>query len=68
MVTLGRRDDALTAITEAVAIYRALAEAHPDAFRPDLALSLSNQSNALAELGRREDALTAITEAVAIYR
>ena len=41
-----RREDALTAITEAVTIYRALAEAHPDAFLPDLATSLTNQSTA----------------------
>ena len=40
----------------------------PDAFRPDLATSLNNQSNRLAELDRREDALAASTEAVDIYR
>ena len=64
MAALGRREDALAAITEAVDIYRELAAARPDAFRPDLATSLNNQSTALAELGRREDALAAITEAV----
>ena len=65
---LGRREDALAAIEEAVTIYRELAGARPDAFRPDLALSLNNLSNRLADLGRREDALTAIEEATAIYR
>ena len=68
MAKLGRREDALAATTEAVEIYRELAAARPDAFRPDLAMSLTNQSTALAELGRREDALAAITEAVEIYR
>ena len=68
LAELGRREDALTAITEAVQIRRELAAARPDAFRPDLAMSLTNQSNRLAELGRREDALTAITEAVQIRR
>jgi tetratricopeptide (TPR) repeat protein len=47
---------------------RSLAEARPDAFRPDLALSLNNYSNHLSELGRREDALAAIEEAVRIRR
>jgi len=65
---LGRREDALTAIDEAVRIRRALAEARPDAFLPDLAASLNNQSGRLSELGRREDALTAIDEAVNVYR
>ena len=68
LAELGRREDALAAITEAVALYRELAAARPDAFRPDLALSLNNQSNRLADLGRREDALAAITEAVALCR
>ena len=65
---LGRREEALAAIEEAVAIRRQLAEARPDAFLPDLATSLNNQSACLAELGRREEALAAIEEAVTIYR
>jgi hypothetical protein len=44
---LGRPEDALTAIEEAVAIRRELAAARPDAFRPDLAMSLNNLSNRL---------------------
>ena len=39
-----------------------------DAFTPDLARALSNQSNALAGVGRYEEALPASTEAVATYR
>jgi hypothetical protein len=44
------------------------ADARPDAFLPDLAMSLNNQSNQLAALGRREDALAVIEEAVTIRR
>ena len=65
---LGRREEALTAIDEAVTAYRALAEARPDAFLPDLAMSLNNQSERLSDLGRREGALGAIDEAVTIRR
>ena len=61
---LGRREGALSASDEAVKIYRALAEARPDAFLPNLAMSLNNQSMFLSELGRREDALGAIDEAL----
>jgi hypothetical protein len=43
----------LTTIAEATTIYRELAAARPDAFRPDLATSLNNLSNRLAGLGRR---------------
>jgi hypothetical protein len=59
----GRREEALTAITEAVEYYRALAQAHPDAFLSNLAMSLKNQAGRLADLGRREDALIARREA-----
>ncbi|MEZ7132641.1 tetratricopeptide repeat protein [Nonomuraea sp. AD125B] len=65
---LGRHEEALEAITEAVDIRRHLAEARPDAFLPDLAMSLNNQSADLGALGRREEALEAITEAVDIRR
>ena len=65
---LGRREEALAAIGEAVTGYQALAEARPDAFLPDLAMSLNNQSLRLADLGRREEALAAIGEAVTIRR
>ncbi len=65
---LGRKEEALTAISEAVTIYRQLAPAAPDAYMPGLAESLNNQSNRLSDLGRREEALTAISEAVTIRR
>ena len=65
---LGRREEALVASEEAVAIRRGLTAARPDAFRPGLAMSLTNQSDCLAELGRREEALVASEEAVTAYR
>ena len=45
-------------------LYRELAAARPDAFRPDLAMSLSNLASFLSELGRHEAALAAAEEAV----
>jgi tetratricopeptide (TPR) repeat protein len=65
---LGRREEALAAIQEAAGVYRELAAARPDAFRPDLAGSLNNLSLRLGGLGRREEALAAIQEAVDIRR
>ena len=65
---LGRREEALEAITEAVQIRRQLAAARPDAYLPDLATSLNNLSVDLGDMGRRQDALEAITEAVEIRR
>jgi hypothetical protein len=47
-----------------VEAFRRLAETRPDAFLPDLAKSLNNQSNALSDLGRQEEALVAIDEAM----
>ena len=65
---LGRREEALAASGEATGIYRQLAQARPDAFLPNLATALNNQSVYLSNLGRREEALTAIEEAVTVRR
>ncbi|WP_433727994.1 tetratricopeptide repeat protein [Nocardia sp. CA-129566] len=70
---LGRRQgalgqDALAATTEVVQILRQRAEERPDAFLPDLAISLGSLSSQLEALGRREDALAATIEVVEIYR
>ena len=67
LADLGRREEALAAIEEAASIYRELARARPDAFRPDLAMSLNNQSPP-GRPGRREEALATIEEAVTIRR
>ncbi|WBB99575.1 tetratricopeptide repeat protein [Solwaraspora sp. WMMA2080] len=64
----GRRDEALTATTEAADIYRRLAQANPAAYEPNLAGSLNNLGMMLSEAGRRDEALTATTEAADIYR
>jgi len=68
LADLGRREESLAAIEEAAGIYRQLAEARPDAFLPDLAAALNNQSLRLADLERREEALAAIEQAAGIYR
>ena len=68
LADLDRPEDALAAIQEATGIYRELAAARPDPFRPGLAMSLNTLSIYLGELGRPEDALTAIQEAVTIRR
>ena len=47
-------------------IQRKLAKANPDAFLPDLAMSLNNLGSCLSDLGRREKALAAANESVAI--
>ena len=65
---LGRPEEALAAIEEAVTIRRQLARDRPDAFLPNLAGSLNNQSVYLAKLGRREEALAATDEAAGVDR
>lgn len=45
---------------------RSMPRSRPDAFLPDLAASLNNQSIRLTDPGRQEDALAAIEEAVTI--
>ena len=65
---LGRREEALAVAEEAVGLRRDLAVARPEAFLPDLALSLNNLANMLSDLGRREEALAAAKEAVSTLR
>ena len=64
----GRRDDALAIAEEAVELCRQLAQAAPQAFRPDLAMSLNNLANRLSGAGRRDEALAIAEEAVELYR
>jgi tetratricopeptide (TPR) repeat protein len=63
---LGRRGEALNAAKEAADIYRNLAEKNPEAFLPDLAMSLNNLGNSLSALGRRAEAMNAAKEAADI--
>ena len=65
---LRRREEALAASEQATGIYRQLAEADPDIYRPHLAASLNNQSLRLVDLGRQEEALAAVEQAVIIRR
>ena len=62
------REPALQAAQEAVDLYRELAAARPDVFKPDLAMSLNNLANSLRDLGQSEPALQAAQEAVDLYR
>jgi len=65
LADLGRHEEALSTIEEAVAGYRHLV-ATRNAFRRELAASLNNLSLCLADLHRPEDALAAIEEATTI--
>jgi hypothetical protein len=65
---LGRREEGLAAIEEAVDAYRRLAGANPAAYLPDLATSLNNLSADLGDLGRHEDAARAAEDAAAAGR
>jgi tetratricopeptide (TPR) repeat protein len=65
---VGRVDEAIAAIAEAVALRRQLAEAGTDIAIADVGMSLTNQANLLSSAGHDEEALIAIDEAVPIYR
>jgi tetratricopeptide (TPR) repeat protein len=68
LANLGRREEALAAAQEAAQLRRVLAASRPDAFMPDLAMSLNNLANRLANLGRHDDALVTAQEAAGLYR
>jgi tetratricopeptide (TPR) repeat protein len=63
---IGKREEALEAAAEAVAIYRSLAAERHDSLHPDLAMSLNSLATCLGDLGRCEEAVAVATEAVAI--
>ena len=65
---VGERAAALVAAREAEELYRALAEASPAAYTPDLAMSLTNLANIVSAVGERNEALVATREAVELYR
>ena len=58
---------ALASNAEAVRIYTELAKRNPEAFLPNLAMSLNNLGNAQSELGQREAGRDSAAEAVRIY-
>ena len=49
-------------------LYRGLAEGSPQAYAPDLAMSLNNLANRLSAVGERNEALESAREAVELYR
>ncbi len=59
---LGRREEALQAAQEAVDLYRPLAQAHPQAFLPDLAKGLGAYGSILLALERPSEAAEAFAE------
>ena len=63
----GDRLGALDAARRAAEIYETLACADPDAFRPDLAMSLNNLGTILSETGDRAGALDTAKRAAEIY-
>ncbi|KAF7964708.1 hypothetical protein HWV62_3691, partial [Athelia sp. TMB] len=65
---LGRHEEALAAIQEAVRLLRTLAAERPEAFNAALAVSLNNLSLRLSNHGHHEEALAAIQEAVKLHR
>ncbi|MFD0561427.1 hypothetical protein ACFQ2M_04890 [Kitasatospora saccharophila] len=65
---MGQQEESLSAIREAVDLYRRLVRANPDVHLPDFAVSLNNLAVHLGRLGRREAALSAIYEATDLYR
>ena len=65
---VGRSGEALEAAEEAVGLRRALVEASPAAYTPDLAASLNNLVSILSGLGRWGEALEVAQEAVDLYR
>jgi Tetratricopeptide repeat len=64
----GQRESALDSMSEAVDLYRQLAEAGPATHLPDLARSLNGLSNCQSAIGDEGPALASITETVAIHR
>jgi len=59
-----RREDVLAASEEAVRVYRELAASRPDAFLPDLAMSLGAAGRILDALGRGGDAAGSVQDAL----
>ncbi|MGY6658640.1 tetratricopeptide repeat protein [Amycolatopsis sp. TRM77291] len=65
---IGRREESLTASSEAVELYRQLAEKRPETFLTNLANSLINLSIHLGGAGHRKEGVYASREAVTIQR
>ena len=68
LAQLGRPEEALPVLQQAVAAYQELAEANPGRYRADLASSLAGLGVGLSETGRAAEALAATQEATDLYR
>ncbi|MEU8901368.1 DUF3856 domain-containing protein [Nocardia sp. NPDC048505] len=64
---VGRRDDAVTAATESVTLFRELRGRH-DNLSSHLAIALGSLAQQLGDVGRRDEGMAAASEAVAIAR
>jgi len=65
---LGRREEALAPVEEAVEIYRGLVEVNSAAFLPDLAMSLWAFASICVRVERNlPEALQAVAEAIDLY-
>ncbi|WP_232286695.1 tetratricopeptide repeat protein [Pelobacter propionicus] len=64
---VGRRQEAVAPMEEAVNTYRELVETNP-AFLPDLAMALTNLGIRYSQVGRRQEAVAPAEEAVNTYR
>ncbi|KDN81100.1 tetratricopeptide repeat protein [Kitasatospora cheerisanensis] len=65
---LGRTEESLTAVEEAVALYRAFHAVDPERHAEALASALGSLASRLARAHRPDDGLTAAVEAVALHR
>src|SRR3984957_15456746 len=65
---MGRREETLRAMQEAVELHRQLAAVRPEAYHRHLAVSVNDLSVYLSDMGLREDALQSIQEAVEFFR
>ncbi|KAF7973902.1 hypothetical protein HWV62_14048 [Athelia sp. TMB] len=67
---VGRFEEGLQAVQDAVDLYRSLAaeSADPSLFHPSLAWTLNDKSIRLSHLARRDEALAACQESLELYR
>jgi tetratricopeptide (TPR) repeat protein len=63
---LGRREEALAKAQEAVRIREQLAQARPDAFLPDLAMSCGARGAILATMDRHQDAAASFADGIRV--
>ncbi|MET8049010.1 SEC-C metal-binding domain-containing protein, partial [Streptosporangium sp. NPDC005286] len=65
---VGDKRGAVELVREAAELHRRLAEAEPEAYLPDLAISLANLGTLLSGVGDKRGAVRPVREAVEVYR